>query len=138
MNAAPATTRPGPTPPRPMPRLGWLELVVASQTVLPALMYVPAALPYRTYTRMLAYMLPLIAWAFIAAKGRRAAGGRAYPPATCLALAAAWLVLSIANPWINTLASATCSVADVDLGPSCARRSGHRRPSATPASSSGC
>ena len=93
-----------------MPRPGWLEVIVVSQTALPAMMFVPALLPYRTITRMLAFLLPLAAWAIYAARGRRVAGGKIYPPTPCLAVAVAWLVISIANPWVNTLTSAACSV----------------------------
>ena len=113
MNVAP-TPRPAPQPnPKPakrMPRLGWLELIVVSQTALPAMMFVPSLLRFRFITRMLAFLLPLAAWAAYVLKGRRVAGGRAYPPAVCLGLAVGWLTLSIANPWVNTLASAACAV----------------------------
>ena len=114
MNLAPAprpAPRPNLTSARKMPRLGWLELIVISQTVLPAMMFVPSLLRYRMITRILAYLLPLAAWAAHMARGRRVAGGRTYPPTVCLGLAVAWLTISIANPWINTLASAACSVA---------------------------
>ncbi len=113
MNVAPTlrpSPRPNPKPARAMPRIGWLELIVVSQTALPAMMFVPALLPARTITRMLAFVLPLAAWAAHIAAGRRVAGGRAYPPALCLGLAVGWLTLSIANPFVNTLASAACSV----------------------------
>lgn len=93
-----------------MPPLGWLEIVVLAQTVIPALLFIPQLLPLRTQTRMLSFVLPLVAWAAYAASGRRVAGGRTYPPAIYLALAAVWTALSIANPWVNTLASAACSV----------------------------
>lgn len=109
MNAAPAP--PVPKPARKLPRLGWLELIVASQTILPAMMFAPQLVPYRTITRMIAYLLPLAAWAAHMVGGRRIAGGRAYPPAVCLGLAVAWMTVSIANPWVNTLTSAACAVA---------------------------
>jgi hypothetical protein len=113
VNVAPKP-RPVP-PPNPkragkMPSVGWLELIVVSQTVLPALMFVPSLVPYRTISRMIAYLLPLAAWAAHVVSGRRVAGGRAYPPAICLGLAVAWMTISIGNPMVNTLASALCAV----------------------------
>ena len=84
---------------------------MVAQTVLPALMFVPRLLPYRTPTRLLAFLLPLAAWATHAVSGPRAAGGRPFPPAVPLAMCrGGWWGLSLANPWINTLSSAVCAV----------------------------
>ena len=114
MKAAPTpqpAKRPDPKSAGKMPWPGWLEAVVVAQTLLPALMFSPTFLAYRTYIRMLSFLLPLVAWGVYTATGRRVAGGRTYPPTLWLGLALGWITLSIANPWVNTLSSAACSVA---------------------------
>jgi hypothetical protein len=113
VNVAPTprtAPRLAPKPAKKMPWPGCLELIVVAQTVLPAMMYVPTFLPYRKVTRMMAFVLPLVAWAYYVIRAKRVAGGRTYPPAVCLGWAAVWLTISIANPWVNTLTSAACSV----------------------------
>jgi len=93
------------------PRPGWLELVVLSQTIFPAMMFVPALLPLRFVTRVAAFALPVAAWAAYVLWGRRPAGARLYPPAPFLAFAAVWVAGSaILNPGVNTLLSALCAL----------------------------
>lgn len=85
--------------------MGWLEWVVIAQTVLPALMYVPALTPFRSLTRIFACVLPLMAWGAVLASGRRTAGGRRYPATVWLTFCAVWLLLSIAHPTTNSFTS---------------------------------
>jgi hypothetical protein len=90
---------------RRMPRLGWLEWIVISQTALPAMMYIPGASRYRFVSRILGTVLPLIAWGAVAMSGRQVVGGRRYPAATCLGFCTIWVLLSIAHPSTNSLLS---------------------------------
>ena len=93
-----------------MPKIGLLEVIVVAQTVLPALMFIPALLPIRFLTRVISFLLPLIAWAVYSISGRKVAGGRPYAAAVPLALAMGWLAVSIFHPNVNTLNSAVCSL----------------------------
>jgi hypothetical protein len=93
-----------------MPRLGWLEWVIITQTLMPALMFIPPLIPLRFLTRVASFGLPLIAWGFSILSGRRVAGGRTYPPTGTLLFIVGWLTLSIAHPTTNTLNAAMCAV----------------------------
>jgi hypothetical protein len=87
-----------------MPPLGWMEWVVIAQTVMPAMMYVPGLSMLRAVTRVIACVLPLVAWGAVLASGRRVAGRR--PPAIgWLTFCSVWLLLSIAHPTTNSLLS---------------------------------
>lgn len=93
-----------------MPRLGWLEIVVLGQTVLPALMFVPQLTVLRFISRVASFALPMMAWGMFLISGRKTPGGRTYPPAPLLMFASAWMAVSIVNPGVNTLSSALCAV----------------------------
>jgi len=93
-----------------MPSFGWLEFIVLMQTVMPALVFIPGLQSYRIVTRMAAYGLPLMAWIWAILTSSRIAGGRKYPVATCMAVVAGWLVVSLAHPNCNTFNSALCAV----------------------------
>ena len=94
-----------------MPRIGWMEIVVLSQSILPALMFVPLFLPYRFLTRVAAFALPVLAWAIYSMSGRRVVGGRLYMPVPFLAFSAVWVAGSVfLNPGVNTLMSALCAL----------------------------
>jgi hypothetical protein len=103
--------KPGtPAAPKKMPRLGWLEYVVVAQTLLPAMMFIPAFAPFRFLTRVASFALPVIAWGFFLLAGRKVAGGRLYAPTPFLLFIMGWLTLSIVHPTVNTLTSAMCAV----------------------------
>jgi len=114
---APPPRRPAPTP-RAIPpaqgtrkvRWGWLELTVLAQTVLPALLFVPGLSSVRIVTRVGVYAVSLVAWGAILAAGRRAPG-EGHPAAPWLLAASIWLVLSLANPGLNSPASGLAQIA---------------------------
>jgi hypothetical protein len=89
--------------PRParMPGWGWLEWVILGQVAIPALLFVPGLTKVRVVTRVAAYVMALMAWAAVFLSGRRAPG-RVFPAAPWLAVAAAWLLVSILHPTTNT------------------------------------
>ena len=105
-------TKAKPEPPRPskLPRMGWLEMVVVAQTMLPALMFIPQLLRIRTATRIASFALPLMAFALYTVSGRKVAGGRTYPPSLLLLACLLWYVLSLGHPQVNTLTSAMASI----------------------------
>ena len=93
-----------------MPRLGWIELVMAAQTLSPALMFVTALQPYRVITRVFGYGVPLIAWSWYIVFGRRDSKRSIYPAAICLTVVMSWLLLLLLHPNCNSLNSALCEV----------------------------
>jgi hypothetical protein len=93
-----------------MPGWGWLEWVVIVQTLMPALMFIPALIQIRFLTRVVSFAIPLAAWGFYFMSGRKVAGGRTYPPTGPLLFIVGWMTLSIAHPTINTLNAALCAI----------------------------
>jgi hypothetical protein len=93
-----------------MPRLGWLEIVVLGQTMLPAMMFIPPLIPLRFLTRAAAYVLPMVAFVLYLVSGRKLVGNRRYPPVPFLAFCIGWLLVSVINPGVNTFSSAFCCV----------------------------
>jgi len=76
---------------------GWLEVVVIAQFLFPILTFLPFLMPIRTLLRVGAYSIPLVAWAAIVLKGRRAPG-RPFPARPWMAFSAAWLGLMVFHP----------------------------------------
>lgn len=76
------------------------------QFLLPALVFLPFVVgPLRTAGRVMGFGVALLAWAAIAASGRREIG-RSHPAQPWMALVMAWLVLSIFHPESNSLLAA--------------------------------
>lgn len=90
-----------------MPGFGMLEWCVVLQTLLPALLFVPALRPFRMIDRAISYVLPLLAWALVAMSGRKVAGGRKYLPAPWLLFNVVWLGVCIFHPTTHTLLAGT-------------------------------
>ena len=81
------------------PAWGWLEFLVLSQTVLPALLFVPGMSAVRTPTRIAAYLVAPLAWVFVAWRGRGdRPGARSFPARPWLMFCTVWLTLSILHP----------------------------------------
>lgn len=93
-----------------MPRMGWLEFIVLSQTLLPAMLFIPGLTSVRLAIRVLGTVLPLVAWVAVIFSGKRVPGGRPYPPAIWMAFCAIWMTLSIAHPNTNSLRSGTAEM----------------------------
>jgi hypothetical protein len=115
---APVVRAPGrPRPNRPAarparrPAWGWLEWFVLSQTIFPALMFVPGLSAIRTPLRMAAYAMAPVAWFMVARSGRRRAGSDSFPARPWLLATSAWLVLSILHPNSYSLVASTAQAA---------------------------
>src|SRR5262249_59511226 len=78
-----------------------------SQTLLPALLFVPGLTAIRTPARMAAYVIAPLAWAFVALKDRRLPGSDTFPARPWLLGCVAWLVLSIFHPNSFSLVAAS-------------------------------
>ena len=89
--------------PVPMPKWGWLEWVVVSQTALPALMFIPGLSVVRTPARVLAFAIALVAWGAIVTKGGRLVSGDRFASLPWLIAAVGWLGLSVVHPEGNTM-----------------------------------
>ena len=94
-----ARRAPRPKPPK-SPRIpwGWLEWLVISQTLLPALLFLPGVAGIRTPIRAAAYLAAPFAWLMLAMKGRASALPDTFPARNWLIFSAGWLALSIAHP----------------------------------------
>ena len=99
--------RPGPGGPAPW---GWIEwYVVASQVLLPALLFIPGVSVLRLLNRCSSFALGLMAWFGAVRKPRR-------PPTTLratlwLKICIGWLVVSIFHPSTNSPLAAVATVA---------------------------
>ena len=93
-----------------LPWWGWVEWTVLAQTAIPALMFVPALTPIRTYTRVASFALALLAWGAVVVSGRRSPG-RPFPASPWLAVCAVWLAVSVAHPTTNSIASGVAQAA---------------------------
>ena len=79
-----------------------------SQTVLPALMFIPGLSVVRTPTRIAAYLVAPLALVFIAWRGRgERPGARSFPARPWLVFCTVWLTLSILHPEPYSLPAAT-------------------------------
>lgn len=85
------------------PRWGFAEFFVISQTVLPALLYLPGTQPLRVLIRVGAFGLSLAALAFYLVQGRKQS--RAHPSRPWLVAVLAWIGLMVFHPTTNTLMS---------------------------------
>jgi hypothetical protein len=96
--------------PKPTPRLGWLEATILMQTLLMALLFVPGITPARTLIRAFGTLWPMLPWAAVAASGRRPPQGLRMAAMPLLMVSAGWLLLSMAHPTTNALASGAAEV----------------------------
>jgi hypothetical protein len=90
-------------------RWGLLELFVISQTVLPALLYLPGTQPLRVPIRVSAFgiSLALLAWHFA---NRRKREVRKHPAWPWLIAVLCWLAIQIGHPTTNTFAAGFAQV----------------------------
>jgi hypothetical protein len=102
--------RPSPKPARKasiirrlIPKWGWLEWFVIAQTALPALMFIPGLSVIRTPSRVAAFSIALVAWAWIALVGSRPRPGAGFPSTPWLFGVIGWLCLLIFHPDGNTM-----------------------------------
>jgi hypothetical protein len=85
---------------------GWIEWAILLQTVMPALLFIPAIAysKMKVVLRVSAFGISLLAWVSLSLWGRPAVG-RKFPAQAWLAAAGAWLALEIFHPTTNTLIS---------------------------------
>ena len=94
-----------------LPPWGWLEWFLVSQAFIPALLFVPGVSVLRVFTRIAAFVIALVAWAWIWHKGRRFPGAQRFPATPWLVGCALWLGLSIFHPGTNSLLSGLAQAA---------------------------
>jgi hypothetical protein len=83
-----------------------------SQTVLPALMFIPGMAAIRTPVRVAAYLVAPLAWVAVAWRGRNdGPGARSFPARPWLMFCTVWLALSILHPGAYSLTTATAQAA---------------------------
>jgi hypothetical protein len=115
VNPSPSPRRNSPAKPARRLRMpwGWLEWFVISQTVLPALLFVPGVSDARTPVRIAAYLVAPLAWFMIAWRGgpNGALTGNSFPARPWLLACIAWLLLSIFHPNVYSLLTASAQVA---------------------------
>src|SRR4051794_14117635 len=80
---------------------GFLEIFVISQTVLPALLYLPGTQPMRVPIRVSAFAISLLALGWQMLKRHRRVEG--HPSWAWLVCVTIWLGVQIFNPTTNTL-----------------------------------
>jgi hypothetical protein len=85
---------------------------VISQTVLPALVFVPGIMSLRTVFRISAYGVAPLAWVVLMAQGKSGIGAVSFPPRPWLIFCGIWLGVSILHPNSYSL---TASLAEVLL-----------------------
>jgi hypothetical protein len=91
--------------------VGWAEAVIAAQTFIPAVLFVPGLSSVRTVSRVAAYAVAPLAWVAVALLGRRGAGSGSFPARPWLLACAVWLGLSVFHPHANSPVSAAAQAA---------------------------
>jgi hypothetical protein len=81
-----------------LPPWGWLEWFLLSQSLIPALLFVPGASVLRLFTRIAAFVIALVAWFTIWQSGRRPPSGPGFPAAPWLLACAGWLGVMLFHP----------------------------------------
>lgn len=93
-----------------MPKWGLVEWFVVSQTLLPALLFIPGISAVRPVLRISAYAVGLLVMALVAHSGRRAKVEDRFPARYWLYFCAGWLVLSVFHPNTYSLMTAVSHV----------------------------
>jgi hypothetical protein len=93
------------------PAWGWLETVILSLTLFPALLFIPGLAKVRTATRVVAYAITLVAWFFVSQRDRANPAADTFPARPWLVFSMVWLSLSIFHPSAHTLLSASAQAA---------------------------
>lgn len=111
----PAPARRRPPAPKTLPAKaapwGWLEWFLITQSLIPALLFIPGVSVLRLFTRVAAFMVALVAWLAIWLRGRRYPQDRPFPATPWLFLCVAWLGASLFHPGTNSLASGAAQAA---------------------------
>lgn len=94
-----------------LPGWGWLEWFVVSQTLLPALLFLPGIQPARTAIRVAAYVAAPLAWVMVTMRGRPTPGSDTFPARPWLIVSITWLVLSLFHPNIYSTMTSLAQVA---------------------------
>lgn len=81
-----------------LPKWGWLEWLTLSLPLMPALMFIPGFSALRTLVRVAAFLIPLIAWWFVATKGKKRSGRDSFRAFQWMKFCTAWIVLQLINP----------------------------------------
>ena len=89
----------------------WLEWFAVSQTLVPALLFVPGLEGLRTLTRVAVFGIALAAGALVySGQRRRGVGRQAFAPLPWLAVGLAWMAVSIGHPDTNSLSAGFAAV----------------------------
>lgn len=89
---------------------GWLEIMAAAPQFFPGLVFIPQLVTYRTYIKMVAYIVPLAIWGWVFLFGRPRIG-RLFPAVPLLIAGLVWMLISIGNPGTNSLRSGLAQIA---------------------------
>jgi hypothetical protein len=89
-----------------LPKWGWLEWFAISQTVLPAMLFIPGITPVRVVLRVSAFITALFCWGMIVRKGKILPGADTFPANIWLKLVLGWLAIMIFHPGGNSLLAA--------------------------------
>ena len=84
---------------------------MVSQTLLPALLFLPGIQPARTAIRVAAYVVAPLAWVMVTMRGRPTPGSDTFPARPWLIVSITWLVLSLFHPNIYSIMTALAQVA---------------------------
>ena len=90
---------------------GWLEVFVVSQTVLPALLFIPGLSAGRTPIRVSAYAIAMAAWVLLSRRGRSGPGASSYPARSWLWVCVFWVGASVLHPNSYSLVAAAAQAA---------------------------
>ncbi len=81
-----------------LPKWGWLEWLTLSLPLMPALMFIPGLSALRTLARVAAFLIPLIAWGFVAIKGKKRSGRDDFISFKWMNICTIYIFLELLNP----------------------------------------
>lgn len=81
-----------------LPKWGWLEWLTLSLPLMPGLVFIPGLSFIRVVVRISAFLLPMVAWYYVASKGKRRSGRESFKPFATMKFCIVWVLIEILNP----------------------------------------
>lgn len=86
-----------------MPKWGWIEWFIISQSALQALLFVPGISPVRPAIRISCYLTGMLAWWMVFQRSKATPGASTFPARPWLIFSAVWILISLAHPNLYSL-----------------------------------
>ncbi len=81
-----------------LPKWGWLEWLTLSLPLMPGLLFIPGLSVIRTPVRVAAFLIPMIAWYFVATKGKKRSGRDDFKSFKWMKFCTIFILFQLINP----------------------------------------